>query len=107
MRKAEVYCNGELAGILSEENLNSYKFLYNDNYFADSRKPAVSLTLLKTQQEYHSEYLFPCFFNMLSEGANKALQCRLLKIDEEDSFGLLLATAQVDTIGSITIKEIK
>ena len=106
MRKAEIYRNGEFAGILSEKNLNSYKFRYNDNYFADIRKPAISLTLPKTQQEYHSEYLFPCFFNMLSEGANKALQCRLLKIDEEDSFGLLLATAQVDTIGSITIKEI-
>jgi HipA-like protein len=41
---------------------------------------------------------------MLSEGANKALQCRHLRIDENDSFGLLLATTQWETIGAITVK---
>jgi serine/threonine-protein kinase HipA len=30
-----------------------------------------------------------------------------LKIDEEDHFGLLAATAQFDTIGSITVKQIE
>jgi serine/threonine-protein kinase HipA len=43
---------------------------------------------------------------MLSEGANKAVQCQTLKIDEDDAFGLLLATAWNDTIGAITIKKI-
>ena len=42
---------------------------------------------------------------MLSEGANKAIQNRLLKIDEKDYFGLLLATAGGDRIGPLTIKE--
>jgi serine/threonine-protein kinase HipA len=42
---------------------------------------------------------------MLSEGVNKRLQSTLLRIDEEDSFGLLLATAQSDTIGAVTIKQ--
>ncbi|MEE1119243.1 MAG: phosphatidylinositol kinase, partial [Bacteroidales bacterium] len=32
--------------------------------------------------------------------------CRTLKIDENDSFGLLLATAKYDTIGAITIQEL-
>jgi serine/threonine-protein kinase HipA len=41
---------------------------------------------------------------MLSEGANRKLQCIQLRIDEEDNFGLLLATAQFDTIGAITVK---
>ena len=107
MRKAEIYCKGKLAGVLTEEGRSSYLFCYTDSYFSDSNKPAVSLTLPKTQQEFHSDYLFPCFFNMLSEGANKALQCSRLKIDEVDSFGLLLATARTDTIGSITVKEIE
>jgi serine/threonine-protein kinase HipA len=43
---------------------------------------------------------------MLSEGANKALQCTTLKIDENDAFGLLLATAEHDTIGAITVKKL-
>jgi HipA-like protein len=44
---------------------------------------------------------------MLSEGANKKLQCRQLKIDENDYFGLLLATATHDTIGAVTVKPVE
>ncbi|MBI5219205.1 MAG: HipA N-terminal domain-containing protein [Bacteroidia bacterium] len=106
MRKAEVYRNGILAGVLTEENRKSYVFRYESSYLNDINKPAISLTLPKTEQEYRSKYLFPFFFNMLSEGVNKKLQCAQLKIDEEDHFGLLLATAQYDTIGAVTVKPI-
>jgi serine/threonine-protein kinase HipA len=41
---------------------------------------------------------------MLSEGANREMQSRMLRIDEKDDFGILLATAQYDTIGAITVK---
>lgn len=44
---------------------------------------------------------------MLSEGVNRNLQSIQLRIDEEDHFGLLAATAQYDTIGAITVKPIK
>ena len=106
MRKVEVYHNEILAGILTEENRKSFLFRYIDSYYNDTSKPAISLTLPKTKQEYRSEYLFPFFFNMLSEGVNKKLQSTQLKIDEEDNFGLLMATAQYDTIGAITVKPI-
>ena len=43
---------------------------------------------------------------MLSEGVNKKIQTTQLKIDEDDNFGLLLATAQYDTIGAITVKPV-
>jgi len=43
---------------------------------------------------------------MLSEGVNRKLQCTQLKIDEEDNFGLLMAIAQFDTIGAVTVKPI-
>jgi HipA-like protein len=107
MRTAEVYRNDDLAGHLTEENRNSYIFRYDDTYFNDTTKPSISLTLPKTVCEHHSNHLFACFFNMLSEGANKLLQCRRLKIDEKDSFGLLLATAGSDTIGALTVKGIE
>jgi serine/threonine-protein kinase HipA len=58
----------------------------------------------KTQQEYQSDCLFPFFFNMLSEGSNRELQCRLLGIDKNDDFSILLATANFDTIGAVTVK---
>ncbi|WP_414630786.1 HipA N-terminal domain-containing protein [Bacteroides sp. UBA939] len=106
MRKATIYFNGILAGELTETSDRKYLFRYDDDYFNDSAKPAISLTLPKSQQEYHSDYLFPFFFNMLSEGSNRMTQARLLHIDEEDHFGILLATAQKDTAGAITVKPI-
>jgi HipA-like protein len=107
MRQAKVYRNGELAGYLTEHDRKDYWFVYDDTWYADSAKPAVSLTLPKTQKEFRSEYLFPFFFNMLSEGVNRQLQSRLLRIDENDHFGFLLATAQANTIGAITVKPIE
>ena len=107
MRTAEIYRNGILAGFLTEENEKSFVFFYDDKYFFDDTKPAVSLTLPKTQQEFRSSFLFPFFFNMLSEGINRQLQNLQLKIDENDDFGLLLATAQNDTIGAVSIKKVE
>jgi HipA-like protein len=106
MRAAEIYRNGILAGVLTEEDRKRFIFRYDDAYFNDASKAAISLTLPKTQQEYSSEFLFPFFFNMLSEGANRKLQSTQWKIDEEDHFGLLLATAQYDTVGAVTVKPI-
>jgi HipA-like protein len=104
MRTLNIYRNGIFAGTLTEESRRSYVFRYDDTYFSDAHKPAISLTLPKTQKEYRSRYLFPFFCNMLSEGANRKLQSRFWKIDEDDNFGLLAATAQVDTIGAVTVK---
>jgi serine/threonine-protein kinase HipA len=106
MRQVEIYRNHELAGLLTEEDRQHYVFRYDDKYFANVEKPAISLTLPKTRQEHRSEVLFPFFFNMLSEGVNRQLQSRLLKIDEADHFGLLAATAQYDTIGAVTVKSV-
>ncbi len=106
MRAVEIYRNGVFAGILTEENHNMYVFRYDDVYYNDTAKASISLTLPKIQQEYHSEFIFPYFFNMLSEGVNRKLQCTQLRIDEEDNFGLLMATAQYDTLGAITVKPI-
>jgi HipA-like protein len=107
MRKAEVFNNGILAGVLTEEGPNHYSFRYNDVYYHDPEKPAISLTLSKSKQEYFGEFMFPFFSNMLAEGANLAIQCRYLKIDEGDVLSLLGATASNDTIGSVTVKLIE
>jgi HipA-like protein len=107
MRKLAVYRNKEYAGMLIEENREEFIFRYDSTYYTNTAKPAVSLTLPKSQQEYRSPVLFPFFFNMLSEGVNRQLQSRLLKIDEDDHFGLLSVTAQYDTIGAITVKSIE
>lgn len=106
-RRATIYVKGVFAGVLAEEDAEHYTFRYDDAYFEDASKPAISLTMPKDCQEYHSSFLFPFFFNMTSEGENRRIQSRLLKIDEKDDFGILLATAHTDTIGVITVKALE
>lgn len=106
MRQAEVHANKNVAGILTETDDGHYIFKYSDAYLIDNELPAISLAFPKRDAEFASEELFPFFFNMLSEGENRAAQSRTLKIDEKDYFGLLLATAKNDTIGAITLHEL-
>jgi len=105
-RKADIYNNSVSAGTLEKVDNEKYVFTYDDAYFNDPARFAISLSLPKTQKEYHSNVLLPFFYGLLSEGINKQTQCRLRRIDENDHFSLLLATANSDTIGSITVKEV-
>jgi HipA-like protein len=107
MRKSKVFYKGDEAGLLTQYDNGTFTFRYHDSWMADNGKPAISLTLPKTTQEYSSDFLFPFFYNMLPEGTNKQVVCRLLRIDENDYFGLLLSTAKYDTIGAVTIVKIQ
>jgi HipA-like protein len=107
MRKAKIFFKGEEAGELIQDDHGNFTFRYNSLWMANNEKPAISLTLPKTSQEYQSNFLFPFFFNMLPEGSNKQVVCRHVRIDPDDDFGLLLATAQYDTIGAVTVQKIE
>ena len=102
--KAGVYNNGILAGILEKQLDGAYSFEYDEVYLQNDKNPSISLTLPRSIVKHQSEKLFAFFFGLLSEGVNKNIQCRLLKIDENDHFGRLLLTAKEDNIGSITVK---
>jgi HipA-like protein len=106
MAKAEIYNNGILAGLLEKKGPDKYYFTYDPVYYANPLLPPISLTLPKKQRSYQSSALFSFFAGLLTEGVNKDIQCRLLKIDEQDDFTRLLKTADEDTIGGITVKEI-
>lgn len=106
MQQALVLENGIVAGTLARTDDGRYTFRYHDTYLANPSMPAVSLTLPKTKALYESDVLFPFFYGLLAEGINKDIQCRLLKIDEEDDFTRLLKTADINTIGSVTIQEL-
>lgn len=102
MRKATVYINQEEVGELSETS-EGFVFRYNENYLLLPGARPLSLTLPLSSGEYKAVSLFPFFYGLLSEGYNRAVQCRLLKIDENDDFGLLLAIAHTDTVGAVRI----
>ena len=106
MREGAVYVGGVFAGTILELDREGYVFTYDDAYFSDQSCPAVSLTLPKKRKTYRSPHLFPFFANMLSEGSNRAVQSILHHVDADDDFGILLATAYIDTTGAVTVKRV-
>ena len=105
MRRANVYCRDILAGVLSKDQ-GVYRFEYSPEYRSNPEYPAISLSLPKREAPFESPILFPFFFGLLAEGDEKALQCRVLKIDENDHFSRLLKTCETETIGGVTVKEV-
>ncbi len=103
MRQAKIIYKEEEAGLLTQHDDASFTFRYHDAWLANSDKQSISLTLPKTQQEFHANYLFPFFFNMLPEGANKQALCKQLRIDADDYFGLLITAAKNDSIGAVRV----
>lgn len=104
MRKAKVLFKNDEAGILTQYDDGSFSFRYQDEWIANNSKQSISLTLPKIEKEFHSKYLFPFFYNMLPEGSNKQVVCKLNRIDREDHFGLLMSTAKNDSIGAVTVR---
>jgi len=107
MRRAKILYKNQEAGVLIQQNDGSFTFKYDNLWMSDDSKPSISLTLPKSQQEYHSDFLFPFFYNMLPEGANKQIVCNLNKLDLSDYFGILLTTAKSDNIGAINVIKIE
>ena len=107
MRQLEVYVNDVRAGMLTEFNPGKgYAFVYDEAYVT-SDMPPVSLSLPKRSEVYEAESLFPFFTNLLPEGANRKVVCREKRIDDNDFFGMLMATVGTDMIGSVNFREVK
>ena len=106
MRQAKVLFKNEEAGILTQLENGAFTFGYSSSWLNNNQKPAISLTMPKKEGLFQSEYLFPFFFNMLPEGSNKQLACKYNRIDQDDYFGLLIYTAQNDTIGAVNLQKI-
>lgn len=106
MRRAAILYKNKEAGVLTQHDNGTFTFKYGNSWISDDTKPAISLTFPKSQQEYHSEFLFPFFYNMLPEGSNKQIVCKLNRLDSNDYFGLLLTTAKNDTIGAVSVVKI-
>jgi len=107
MRKAKILYKNQEAGMLIQHDNGSFTFKYVNSWIRDETKPSISLTLPKSQHEFHSDFLFPFFYHMLPEGSNKQIVCKLNRLDVNDHFGLLLTTAMNDTIGAVKVVKIE
>jgi HipA-like protein len=107
MRQGKVYNNNILAGIITELPNNVYQFIYDDAYFVNNDLPAIGIHFPKSIKVFEQQFLFPFFYSLISEGANKKIASMHLKIDEQDAFGFLLKTAAQETIGAIRVEALQ
>lgn len=106
MRAAKILFKNMDAGVLTQYDDGTFTFQYHASWVEDSTKPSISLRLPKRYAPYESEFLFPFFYNMLPEGSNKQIICRLNQIDTDDYFGLLMIAAKNDAIGAVRVQKI-
>ncbi|RXK12058.1 phosphatidylinositol kinase [Halarcobacter mediterraneus] len=105
MQRAKVFRNNILAGLLTKFSEKEYSFIYIKEYLQSQKAKPISLTFPLQEEEFKSKHLFPFFYNLLSEGKLKDIQCKELRIDKSDDFSRLLLTTKENTIGSITIEK--
>lgn len=99
--KAAVYFHDIKAGILSDIR-DGYEFRYLEEYLSKPDALPLSYNLPLRLSPFHSAKLFPFFENLTSEGWLLSVQSRTQKIDENDSFSLLLENGE-DLIGAVKI----
>ena len=107
MQEAKVYRNNEEVGLLKKDDASMYHFQYITSYLARKEALSISVHFPLQVEAFNSTILFPFFFNLLAEGSIKEMQCRELKIDQDDNFTRLIKTTEFNTIGSITLKEVQ
>ena len=102
--KADVYLKERKAGLL-ERIKGGYRFSYFRDYLSDGDAEPVSLSLPLTDKPYERSTLFPFFLGLIPEGWLLDLASRVLKIDPENTFDILLATAG-DCIGAVSVSAV-
>jgi serine/threonine-protein kinase HipA len=101
-RKARVFVNDLLAGILMESSEGEYSFKFNEDYLIYEKNNSISLTLPKREEAYISDTLFPFFDGLIPEGWLMDLGVKNWKLNNKDRMGLLLHLCN-DCIGNVSI----
>jgi len=104
IRSAKVYYGKQFAGILSEKAQGGYRFIYDVDYLG--KGPAISLTFPLQQESFESDTMFPFFAGLIPEGWYLHIVASTIKVDEHDTFGLLMRTCG-DCIGAVSLQEVK
>ena len=102
LRKAQVFYKKELAGHINETK-EGYLFEYDKEFL--KKDIPISMSLLPREEPYRSKELFQFFKGLLPEGWYLGIVSATQKVDSNDSFGLLLSTTNVDTIGAVTVRK--
>ena len=103
-RQARVYYRDRFAGTLAEFAEGGYRFVYDAAFL--ELGPAISLTLPLQAEPFESIELFPFFAGLVPEGWYLRIVAPTIKVDETDTFGLLMHTCE-DCIGAVSLRAIE
>ena len=102
MRRAKIYYQSRLAGVLSEED-TGYHFVYDNDYLRQPQAIPISLTMPLSQKEFESNVLFPFFDGLIPEGWLLDISVQNWKLDPRDRMGLLMTCCR-DCIGAVSVE---
>jgi serine/threonine-protein kinase HipA len=102
MRRAEIYYNESLAGILTETTEGEYVFQYDTNYVEEHPTDFITLSMPVSIVPFREKRLFPFFEGLIPEGWLLEIASKNWKINRNDRMGLLLACCQ-NCIGAVSV----
>ncbi|PKQ45953.1 HipA N-terminal domain-containing protein [Confluentibacter flavum] len=105
MRKASIYYNEIVAGILTETDDGDYLFEYTNNYIKNYSSQFITFSMPVRTERYKSNRLFPFFEGLIPEGWLLSIATKNWKLNPNDRMGLLLACCQ-NCIGAVSVQPI-
>lgn len=102
MRKANIFYNEILSGILTETDDGEYLFQYDREYVAKYPSQFITFTMPVGPKIYRDNRLFPFFEGLIPEGWLLDIASTNWKINRNDRMGLLLACCQ-NCIGAVSV----
>ena len=103
MRKAAVFYNDDLAGILTETDDGQFQFRYDLDYIEKFPGQYLTFSMPVNSNTYHEKYLFSFFEGLIPEGWLLDVATTHYKVKPNDRMGLLLTCCE-NCIGAVSIK---
>src|SRR5690349_15890824 len=105
MRKAQIFYQDLLAGLLVETDEGEYTFEYDLDYIANYPNQFITFSMPVVKGKYKENRLFPFFEGLIPEGWLLDIASKNWKINQNDRMGLLLACCQ-NCIGAVSVQPI-
>mgnify|MGYP006091064937 CR=1 FL=1 len=102
MRRAEIYYQDDLAGILTETDEGDYVFRYEDYYVENHPHDFITFSMPVSKIPFSEKRLFPFFEGLIPEGWLLDIASKSWKINRNDRMGLLLACCR-NCIGAVSV----
>lgn len=103
MRKAAIFYQDLLAGILIETDEGEYTFEYEAEYIEHYPNQFITFSMPVGKTKFQEKRLFPFFEGLIPEGWLLDIASDNWKINQNDKMGLLLACCQ-NCIGAVSVR---